>query len=617
MHVNFGIKLKMSEEINNEVQQDLTGNFEQDYTETCRRLGIKPFNVLKFGLPLPPLPYYSPQNVDTTNVSVADDMRRSKLDLTGDSNLLGKYGGRASQDSQAVSAEDHYVEATPNIKSNPPGGIHSDEGNHVSATTLISLPARSTTHAPKSHSEKTKRSMPDLSTSTTKLRHSRIFSIPNINYQSRFKFSPTIDVESNEYEYEEEVYKIEVRGWKVSIPTMEAINLAITACSTITHLNFWNCGLTESHANLLATAIPTVNIRTLALDQNPSIPESFYSSFLGDDSMLKSLSLRGNGISDIGVKSFSAALKVNRSLSNLNLWDNRITKDGAEILAESLRFGCNLQVLSLGKNTIGDEGAASFAKCLSNYLLTQEELQNRRKQLAEMDRLRHDMEDDTASKKKNRAGRGASAKPFDDKKDDKGKAKPKPLSKKGLDVVATQRPIKTPDDKNKKMVSNGTDDRKGKDKKCALPTKVGKKVKLEDTKEDMDENMESASSVEPMFEFNGQWYLLGNRTLNSLNLSHNGIGMLGLKALSDAIIEQETTNDQSPDGLLGVFRLNLQYNSIDAESVQYQQLVSLLNTRNPFFEIADSEVVQDGAISEQNEIAQSDNGSLPDDITQQ
>jgi hypothetical protein len=35
----------------------LTGNFEQDYTEACRKQNVKAFTLLKFGLPLPPLPF--------------------------------------------------------------------------------------------------------------------------------------------------------------------------------------------------------------------------------------------------------------------------------------------------------------------------------------------------------------------------------------------------------------------------------------------------------------------------------------------------------------------------------------------------------------------------------
>jgi hypothetical protein len=61
----------------------------------------------------------------------------------------------------------------------------------------------------------------------------------------------------------------------------------------------------------------------------------------------------------------------------------------------------------------------------------------------------------------------------------------------------------------------------------------------------------------PIFEVNGQWYMVGNRTLNSLNVSSNGITDGGLKALIDVVMEQEAAADQAPEGLLGLFRVIL------------------------------------------------------------
>ncbi len=59
------------------------------------------------------------------------------------------------------------------------------------------------------------------------------------------------------------------------------------------------------------------------------------------------------------------------------------------------------------------------------------------------------------------------------------------------------------------------------------------------------------------FELNGQWYMLGNRTLLNLNLSRNGITDVGLKLLHDAIVEQEGTQEYS-EGAPGLYRLSLQ-----------------------------------------------------------
>lgn len=62
-----------------------------------------------------------------------------------------------------------------------------------------------------------------------------------------------------------------------------------------------------------------------------------------------------------------------------------------------------------------------------------------------------------------------------------------------------------------------------------------------------------------MYEINGQWYILGNRTIINLDFSTNEITEIGLNALSDAISIQEVTNEiaTSSDGLIGVHRLSL------------------------------------------------------------
>ncbi|KAJ3081034.1 hypothetical protein HK102_002623 [Quaeritorhiza haematococci] len=120
-----------------------------------------------------------------------------------------------------------------------------------------------------------------------------------------------------------------------------------------------------------------------------------------------------------------------------------------------------------------------------------------------------------------------------------------------------------------------------------------------------------------MFEHNGQWYILGNRTLNNLNLTRNGITIDGVKALLDALNEQDTgvaavaaslagggssgasvvgfpvgggepgaVANMSLDGLLGLFRLSLQENPFDKTNPTFLHLQNLLNSRNPFIAAA-------------------------------
>ncbi|KAJ3282926.1 hypothetical protein HDU79_009549 [Rhizoclosmatium sp. JEL0117] len=156
----------------------------------------------------------------------------------------------------------------------------------------------------------------------------------NAKYYSRYKFQPTICVETAEGDEDEEIFKVEVRGWRISAKMMEILGNVLTGCSGITHLVLWNCGLTESHFVFVLGAILSSNIRHLNLDQNPEVPETLYAHLLVEDSLIKHLSLRSNKITCVGAKALAASLKTNRVIQTLDLWANLIAKDGASDLAE-------------------------------------------------------------------------------------------------------------------------------------------------------------------------------------------------------------------------------------------------------------------------------------------
>ena len=92
--------------------------------------------------------------------------------------------------------------------------------------------------------------------------------------------------------------------------------------------------MTNGHISALVNLANTSTIRVLSLDRNPGVTDSLYANLIGEDSTLKTLSLRGNKIGDNGAKALTNALKVNRFLCGLVLWDNNITRDGAEAFAE-------------------------------------------------------------------------------------------------------------------------------------------------------------------------------------------------------------------------------------------------------------------------------------------
>lgn len=112
-----------------------------------------------------------------------------------------------------------------------------------------------------------------------------------------------------------------------------------------------------------------------------------------------------------------------------------------------------------------------------------------------------------------------------------------------------------------------------------------------------------------MFEVNGQWYILGNRSLCNLDLSANDISEIGLRHLLEAVSIQEATVEQAQNSDVGhgIYRISLhvrsrrlniiflcenticntfciQLNSFSVNTPQLGALNSLLNSRNPYYE---------------------------------
>ncbi|KAI8902218.1 hypothetical protein BC833DRAFT_521338, partial [Globomyces pollinis-pini] len=567
---------------------ELTGNFDEDYQTSCKKFNVKPMAILKFGPQLPPLP------MKPSDVQVSPTLSPKSSSASLPASRVGSAGKRANI--QVIQEEEEDKE----IQNNPDGVAAIQASVPVVNLGRNGVPSRRVI------SERREISIQEfLKKGQIEFGSINLFANSKSTgpYSSRYKFTPTIDVEMIDSEEEEDIlYRIQIRGWKVSIPALDAINSLIPTLSTLVCLNLWNCGLTESHFPIILSIMANGNIRKLCLDQNPLVPEGNYSSLLGEDSILKSFSLRGNNITDIGAKLLAAALKTNRTLTSLDLFNNRINKYGAEAFAEVLLF----PMLSFGRNNIGDEGALFLAKALANYPLSPDEIQLRKKQMTENDRQK-EVEDDKKGAKANAVAPAVPAAPA--------------ATKKGAEPVPPKGPKADDQKNNKKTVATPTPvqppvDDKSKNKKAA-PVPKSKKGKPEDMKEELEEPIDSSNTIEPMFEVNGQWYILGNRTLNSLNLCANNITEVGLKYLLEVINEQEITSDQPMDGMLGVFRIVLSHNPINYDHPNYCALNSLLNSRNPFYEpVDDLEVHSADGI---NENADFDNGdieeSVPDEQT--
>ena len=109
----------------------------------------------------------------------------------------------------------------------------------------------------------------------------------------------------------------------------------------------------------------------------------------------------------------------------------------------------------------------------------------------------------------------------------------------------------------------------------------GKKTK-EDLKEEVE--VEEVAAIEPMFESNGQWFIIGNRSINNLNLSGCNLTENSLKIINELVMELESTTDATPDGCLGLIRVSLQDNQFQASHPLYQKIEASLLALNPFIE---------------------------------
>jgi len=425
---------------------------------------------------------------------------------------------------------------------------------------------------------------------------SNIYGLDSENgYVSKFRFTPTInvDVDKNGDDETEKITKIKVRGWKLNLNIVKALAISINACSTITDLTLWNCGLTTEFIQEFINIItPESQIKSLTIDQNPLLnSDELYAQFITRESPLKFLSLRSNNITNKGAIAISESLKNNKNLSLLNLWNNKIGKEGAEAIAEALKINQNLVGLSLSKNIIKDEGAKAIAKAFSNILLPREEQLARKRTQIEMEKQKREPDEETGTKK---GGKGKPQINHQNKtpssnKDIRQKDTAQGDAKKKVTKVTKKddKTKKTPDDKGSSNVKDKKAGQDDKSKKAdgkkgdgkVKPTKKGKSDDLKDSSEDGDS---SGLNMDHMFEINGQGYILGNRTLNILNLSKNELTEEVLTYFYNSLTEQDTTLINVPDELPGLIKLDLSDNNFSLKHPKLEQINQLLNIRNPF-----------------------------------
>ncbi|TRY65114.1 hypothetical protein DNTS_009669 [Danionella cerebrum] len=158
-----------------------------------------------------------------------------------------------------------------------------------------------------------------------------------------------------------------ISGWKVDDLIHRVLSRTLPALSDLQCLQMSRIGLTDHAFTIIKnTVLLCMNLR------------------------LTDISLRNCRIGEEGARLIGSALSTknsaDKSLVSLNLTFNKIGDAGAMYLAQGLRFNRSLLCLSLSYNHIGDTGATHLAEVLGQFVLTHDEIVERRKLLMRVDR---------------------------------------------------------------------------------------------------------------------------------------------------------------------------------------------------------------------------------------
>jgi hypothetical protein len=168
--------------------------------------------------------------------------------------------------------------------------------------------------------------------------------------------------------------------------------LTATLTPSITHLEFWNSGITAEGVAVLAAAVQaSATLEHVALDYNEQQQREEgeglaqqQQALLGSlaalvaatqDTKVAFLSLRGNGVDDACAASLATALEGNTALVGLQLFDNRIGCAGAAALSVALRHNATLKGLSVARNAIGPAGGRALAEAVTRYPVSAAEVE--------------------------------------------------------------------------------------------------------------------------------------------------------------------------------------------------------------------------------------------------
>ncbi|XP_033098090.1 leucine-rich repeat-containing protein 71-like isoform X28 [Anneissia japonica] len=403
-------------------------------------------------------------------------------------------------------------------------------------------------------------------------------------------FRPVIQVEMENDEKPITVTEIYIRGWKIDLLMVGIFKQCWPTIEKLSVVNLWNVNLSEAVIKEFASFLPQCpNLKTLAIDGTICVEES-WALLIGEESLLTSLSLRNNGITDKGAamigKALSTVKTCNKNLISLNLSGNKISDIGATSIAQGLRMNRALLSLSLANNNVSNEGAKRLAEVLSRFPLTHEEVVERRKLLSEKGSPDRGLVKSPPPSRRgdNRPGSVRSSSHMDktDKKRDKSSKKKD--GKKDKDD-ATKGGSKK-DDKWKKgfmkasIAASIVADTMTKTK--------GKKTSSKDKRLPESDSPEMVEAINPLLEqvenMDNQLWIPGNRCMINLNLSRNNITEIGMKSLLLAVQYQITLLNLTPSpALKGILRMSLNGNAVKKTDETFMKLQEVLLTRDPYY----------------------------------
>ncbi|XP_070183348.1 leucine-rich repeat-containing protein 71-like isoform X2 [Littorina saxatilis] len=321
--------------------------------------------------------------------------------------------------------------------------------------------------------------------------------------------------------------------------------------STIQNLSLRYCAITKKGAQGIGMALGTAKAA---------------------NTKLLSLNLSGNHIDDEGAEYIARGLKMNRSLLSLSLNSNKIGDKGATKIAEALsRFPLSHDEVVERRRQLSDKGSPDrFGKSPSPS--RREGSKDRPASVRSSGT--HADKDKKGTRDKPSAKNKKDPKAKDAKEDTKGTKKDKEDTRGGTKtrggVPGTQSQASMAADSGKTIG--------GKSKK---PNDGKKKTNIQDNEVDTPEVINPLLEVADLID--GQLWVAGNRILINLNLARNKIDEGGVTALLKAMQYQTTLTMDSRNSGSGLMRLCLHRNAVGRESLTLKKLNDHMTPKDPFY----------------------------------